>query len=143
MALRPCFVWGPRDTSVLPALRRMAEGGGLVCLGGGRAEVPTTQVHAVGCSLEHGRGGQAYFVADDGDTDNHSFIGGLAEADGLSSSGPRLPASVVRGAAAVAEGVCRLLGLQRPPPVTCMAAMLMSSDMTVISDKPEPSCTGP
>ena len=68
VSVRPCFVWGPRDTTLLPALRRMADQGGFVWLDGGRAQVSITHVgnlvEALVCALSSGRGGEAYFVAD-------------------------------------------------------------------------------
>ncbi|MEZ4318937.1 MAG: NAD-dependent epimerase/dehydratase family protein [Myxococcota bacterium] len=139
IAVRPCFVWGPRDNSVLPALRRMVSEGSFVWLDQGRAQVSTTHVdnlvHAIECALTGGRGGQAYFVADDGDTDIRGFISGLAESDGLVLPGRSVPSWLVRGLARTLETTWRLLGLKGTPPVTLMAARLMSSDMTVRSDK--------
>ena len=68
IAVRPRFVWGPRDQTVLPTLLRMAQDGRFVWIDGGRARTSTTHVanlvHAVKLALAHDKGGQAYFVAD-------------------------------------------------------------------------------
>jgi nucleoside-diphosphate-sugar epimerase len=139
VAIRPCFVWGEGDTSVLPALRRMADDGSFVWLDGGRAEVSTTHVHnlvdALLVALERGRGGEAYFVADADDTDMRGFIGGLATSEGIDLPVRSVPGGVVRAVARVLEFVWRALDRRSPPPVTYMAALLMSSSMTVRSDK--------
>jgi nucleoside-diphosphate-sugar epimerase len=42
LSIRPRFVWGPRDTSVLPAVLRMARAGNFAWIGGGRISSPTT-----------------------------------------------------------------------------------------------------
>ena len=139
LALRPCFVWGPRDNSVLPALVRMVEEGNFLWLDGGRAKVSTTHidnlVHAVRLGLAGGVGGRAYFVADDGDTTVRHFLEGLGASAGLDLPGRSLPAAPVRWLATGIEGVWRTFGLQTTPPITRMAVVLMSADMTVVSDR--------
>lgn len=139
LALRPCFVWGPRDASVLPALLRMVEEGTFVWLDRGRARVSTTHVfnlvHAVQCALQQGEGGRAYFIADEEDTTIHGFLTDLAGSEHVTLPERSVPSWLVRSIAAVAESTWRLLGIQRLPPVTRMAAWLMSSDMTVRTDR--------
>src|SRR5690606_20182814 len=58
LSLRPRFVWGPRDTSVLPAIVAMVEKGSFAWLDGGRHATSTTHVanlvHAVELALDHG-----------------------------------------------------------------------------------------
>lgn len=139
IAVRPCFVWGPRDNSVLPTLRRISEAGTFAWIDGGQAQVSTTHVHnlvaAIERALTHGNGGQAYFVADDDDLSMRDFVSGLAQADGFRLKGPTLPSWLLRGVAGVAEGAWRLVGAQNPPPVTRMSVDLMACDMTVRSDR--------
>jgi len=139
LAVRPCFVWGPRDNSVLPALVRMVEEGSFVWLDAGRATVSTTHVdnlvHAVQRALTHGVGGRAYFVADDRDTTIRDFLEGLGRSAGLTLPTRSLPSAPVRWLAAGIEAVWRTLGIERTPPLTRMAAVLMSSDMTVATDR--------
>ncbi|MCB9675811.1 MAG: NAD-dependent epimerase/dehydratase family protein [Alphaproteobacteria bacterium] len=136
VALRPCFVWGPRDNTVLPAVQRMAKSGGFLWVDGGEHLVSTTHVsnlvEAVKRALDGAGGsGRAYFVADDGDLTLREFIGGLARAVELDLPQRSLPGGLVRGIAWSVEGVWSVLGLRSTPPLTSMAAVLMSSDMTV------------
>lgn len=139
LAVRPCFVWGPRDNSVQPALVRMVEEGNFVWIGGGRARVSTTHVHelvhAIECALTRGVGGHAYFVADDDDTTIHGFLSDLASGAGVELPARSVPAWMVRTVAALAETAWTVLGRDGLPPVTRMAAWLMSSDMTVRTDR--------
>lgn len=138
VAIRPCFVWGPRDTTLLPALRRMADEGSFVWIDGGRARVSTTHVDNLVRGIVRALqgearaiGGRAYFVADDGDTDVRGLLGGLARVGGFELAERSVPGAVVRALAWTLEGVWRLLGRAAPPPVTRMAALVMSHDMTV------------
>ncbi len=142
VAVRPCFVWGPRDNSVLPALKRMADEGSFVWLDGGRAKVSTTHVdnlvHAVVRGLEAAPervGGEAFFVTDEDDTDLRAFLTALATANGFALPGRSMPSWLVRTIAAGLAGLWAVMGRTTPPPVTRMAALLMSSDMTVQTTK--------
>jgi len=139
VAVRPCFVWGPRDNSVLPALQRMVADGSFLWLDGGRARVSTTHVdnlvHAVVRALDHGVGGRAYFVADEEDTTIHAFLTRLGASVGLDLPSRSLPSTPVRWFARSVERVWRVLGLGSTPPLTAMAVELMSADMTVVTER--------
>ena len=68
VVVRPRFVWGPDDTTLLPAISEMVESGRFAWIGGGRHRTSTAHVDNVveGLMLaaERGRAGQAYFVTD-------------------------------------------------------------------------------
>lgn len=139
LALRPCFVWGPRDATVLPAITRMVADGGFVWIGGGRTRVSTTHVFnlvsAIETALTAGKGGEAYFIADEGETTMRDFLTGLAGTADLVLPSRSLPGVLVRSAAAMVETVWRLFGIRGMPPVTRLAALVMSSHMTVDTGK--------
>ncbi len=137
LSLRPRFVWGPRDTSVLPAVLRMADA--WTWIDGGRARTSTCHVEnlarAVVLALTRGRGGEAYFVADDGETTLREFLGALARTQDVELPDRSLPGAVVRPLAAALEGTWRLVGAAKPPPITRFAASMMSRTITVRTDK--------
>lgn len=139
ISIRPCFVWGPRDNSVLPAVLRMAEEGNWVWLDGGRRLTSTTHVynlvHGIELALTEGRGGEAYFVTDDENRTIREFISAYAGTAGAELPERSLPGSVARAAAALLAGAWRLLGLKSTPPLTRLAAAMMSRDKTVVCDK--------
>ena len=58
LSIRPRFVWGPGDQTILPVLEAMVRSGRFVWIDGGRAQTSTTHianlVHAVGLALERG-----------------------------------------------------------------------------------------
>jgi nucleoside-diphosphate-sugar epimerase len=139
ISVRPRFVWGPRDTSVLPALLRMAKEGSFAWIDGGRARTSTTHVanlvRAIELALTRGVPGRAYFVADEGERTLRSFLSELAETQGVSLGSRAVPRLVARSLARVIEGAWRLLRVARTPPMTRFAIDMMSSTVTVRTDR--------
>ncbi|MFO0618567.1 MAG: NAD-dependent epimerase/dehydratase family protein [Polyangiaceae bacterium] len=139
LSIRPRLVWGPRDTSVLPAIVRMAKAGQFAWLDGGRARTSTTHVanltHALELALSRGVSGRAYFVADDDERTLRSFLGALARTQGVDLGTRSMPSSIARPLARAIEGVYRLLRVRRAPPLTRFAVDMMSSSITVRTDR--------
>lgn len=139
LAIRPCFVWGTRDNTVLPALKRMADEGSFAWVGGGRALVSTTHVANLVSALETAlvtdRGGQAYFVTDEGDLTIRQFLSSLARAHGVDLPERSLPVWLLRSVARTLEGLWTLLGWTTTPPLTRLAVEVIGTSMTVSSEK--------
>lgn len=139
ISLRPRLVWGPRDQTVLPAVLRMAEAGRFVWLDGGRARTSTTHVanlvHAVSLALERGQGGQAYFVADAGETTIRELLTRLAATRGVTLPSRSIPGKVARAIATAAEKLWLVFRIPGQPPITRFTAAMMSSSITVRTDK--------
>ncbi len=81
ITLRQRFLWGPGDQTLLPVLARMVRAGRFVWIDHGRARMSTTHVanvvHAATLALDRGRGGQAYFIADESTTTYREFLSAL------------------------------------------------------------------
>jgi nucleoside-diphosphate-sugar epimerase len=139
VSLRPRLVWGPRDTSVLPAVLRMAREGAWTWLDDGRHSTSTAHVAnvalAVELALSRGQGGEAYFIADDGTRSLREFIGALAATQGVTLPARSMPGALARPLAAAVEGVWRALGIRRTPPMTAFSVAMMSRAVTVKTDK--------
>jgi nucleoside-diphosphate-sugar epimerase len=135
VSVRPCFVWGPRDNTVLPAVTRMGEEGSWVWIDGGARRTSTTHVanlvHGIELLLAKGEGGQAYFITDDDDRTIRAFVGAYAETAGVTLPERSVPGAVARAAAVLLEAAWRLLRLRSTPPLTRMAVAMMSCDKTV------------
>jgi len=135
LALRPRFVWGPGDTTLVPELRAMAERGAFAWIGGGQATTSTTHianlVHGTRLALEKGRGGEAYFLTDGEPIRFRELLPRLAEANGFTLAGPSIPAPLARGAAFALETLWRAVGARSAPPLTRHAVALMCCDCTL------------
>jgi nucleoside-diphosphate-sugar epimerase len=140
ISVRPRLVWGPRDTSVLPAIVRRAKEGNFAWLDGGRHLTSTTHVgnlaDALALALARGRGGEAYFVADAGTRTLRSFLTALAATEGVDlSRAPSVPGWIARPASSLVEGAYRAVGSTRTPPMTRFAVAMMSRQVTVSTVK--------
>ena len=139
LSIRPRFVWGPGDQTILPVLEAMVRSGRFVWIDGGRALTSTTHianlVHGVELALERGSGGNAYFVIDEGVTPMREFLTALIGTRQLKPPDKAIPGWLARGLGTVTETVWRALGKTSDPPLTRFAATMMSRDCTISGEK--------
>lgn len=139
LSIRPRFVWGPGDQTILPVLLAMVKAGRFTWIDGGRARTSTTHianlVHAVDLALQRGTGGNAYFVTDEGTTTVREFLAALLATRGASPPEKSVPGWLARTLAAMMELWWRALSLDSDPPLTRFAASMMSRDCTIRIDK--------
>jgi nucleoside-diphosphate-sugar epimerase len=135
VSLRPRFVWGAGDTTLLPALVDGTRRGRLVWLDGGRHLTAVTHVENVVEGLvlaaERGRPGEAYFVTDGEPVEFRDFVSELLRTQGVEPPTRSLPAWVGRLAAPAAEGAWRALPLPGEPPLTRFAYWISAQECTI------------
>ena len=139
IALRPRFIWGPGDTTLLPTIEAMARSGGWTWLDHGRARTSTTHiqnlVHAIELALTAGKPGEAYFILDDGERTLREIISGLASSRGIKLPDKSMPSFTADMVGGLCEFAWRTFGLKGDPPLTRHAAMVMSRDCVLKGDK--------
>jgi nucleoside-diphosphate-sugar epimerase len=119
-SLRPALVWGRGDTTLLPALLRLAMGPvGIPMCGTGANVEATTHVLNVAtgilAALESPRApGQAYLLVDEFEVRWKDFLSRLVAAAGVAPRFFRVPALVAGPAAWVIDRAAGLLGLPVP-----------------------------
>lgn len=138
--VRPRAIWGATDTVLLPRLRKLADAGKFVWIGGGKALTSTCHVKNVCAGLlaaaARGRAGEAYFVTDGPPITFRTYIGGMLEAVGSDVSGaPSIPLSVARTLAWFTESWWKISGRGGEPPLTRTAVELIGAQVTVNDDK--------
>jgi nucleoside-diphosphate-sugar epimerase len=135
VVVRPRLVWGPGDTSVLPAVVEAVRRGRFSWIAGGRQLTETTHVENVAEGLvrgaERGRPGDAYFVTDGEPVEFRAFITELLATQGVEAPDRNAPPGVVRALAAVSETLWRVLPLRGAPPVTRFAVWAASQECTI------------
>jgi nucleoside-diphosphate-sugar epimerase len=139
LVLRPRFIWGPGDTTLLPVILQMAKAGRWTWIDHGRALTSTTcidnLVQAIELALTAGKPGEAYFILDDGTRSLREIISALAAAAGVSLGDKSIPGWLAALLGWLCEGLWRTFSLKGEPPLTRHAAMVMRRECTLSGNK--------
>ena len=139
VVVRPRFVWGAGDTTLLPAMVELVRSGRFRWIGGGRHLTSTTHVdntvEGLIAAAEKGRPGNAYFVTDGSPVVFREFVGELLATQGVEAPGAGLPRLAGRALAAGGEAAWRLLPLPGSPPLTRFALWFSSLECTLDDGK--------
>jgi nucleoside-diphosphate-sugar epimerase len=135
VVVRPRFVWGPGDTTLLPGILKVVRSGRFAWIGGGRHLTSTAHVDNVVEGLllgaERGRPGEAYFVTDGAPIEFRSFLSRMLETQGVEPPSRELPLPLARTVAAGSEAAWRLLRRDGSPPLTRAAVWLSAMEITI------------
>lgn len=135
VVIRPRFVWGPGDTTLVPAMVEMVRSGRFRWIGGGRHLTSTTHidncVEALVLAADRGTPGAAYFATDGKPVVFRDFITALLATRGVQAPSDSVPRPVAAAAARAAEAAWRALPLHGAPPVTRFAVWVASVECTL------------
>ncbi|MEK6277044.1 MAG: NAD-dependent epimerase/dehydratase family protein [Actinomycetota bacterium] len=135
VVLRPRFVWGAGDTTLLPQMVEMVEKGRFAWVGGGTNVTDTTHVENVveGLMLaaEMGAPGEPYFVTDGEPVVFREFVSALLETQGVEAPDRKMPRLLAGALATVSEPAWRLLPLPGDPPLTRFTYWVLTQECTI------------
>jgi nucleoside-diphosphate-sugar epimerase len=135
VSIRPEFVWGPADTTLVPAITEKVRAGQFVWISGGRHRVATSHVDNVVEALilapERGRGGAAYFATDGEPPVFRDFLTRLMATQGVELPDRSIPLPLARAFAAGCEWAWRTFRLPGVPPLTRPALWIIGIENTV------------
>lgn len=146
VVLRPGFVYGPGDRTVLPRLIASIANGKFAYLGSGRQRLNNTGVtnfaHAVeralfgdGDELRTDLVGETFNVTDDRLVDRHEFVGTVARLAGLPEPTRHVPLAVAKPLAKAMEGTYRLLGKTEAPLLSAARVKFLGLDLAFSIEK--------
>ncbi|GAB4342619.1 MAG: SDR family NAD(P)-dependent oxidoreductase [Candidatus Abyssubacteria bacterium] len=139
VAIRPTWVWGPGDTTILPSIAKAARLRMLMLLDGGRAKVSTSYVENVCDCLILGAmsevSGEAFFVTDDEDIATREFLEKMAGAVGFPPPRMSAPYGLVYALAGVAERIQALLSPNNEPLMSRYGIALLGRNLTFSCEK--------
>ncbi|PIQ26943.1 NAD-dependent epimerase [bacterium (Candidatus Blackallbacteria) CG17_big_fil_post_rev_8_21_14_2_50_48_46] len=137
--VRPRFIWGKGDTTLLPKLAEAARTGSWLWFDGGKHQMSTCHVRNVsqGVILAacHGRGGQIYFLTDGDQVNFRNFVTALIRTQGVEPGNKVAPIWLADAIAATSEMVWKILGLKGEPPITKTAVNLFFKEVTINDSK--------
>jgi nucleoside-diphosphate-sugar epimerase len=135
VVIRPRLVWGPGDTTILPALSDAVRRNRFAWIGGGTHRTSTTHVNNVieGLMLgaQKGEPGEAYFVTDGEPQVFREFVTRLLATQDIQAPDKSVPRPIPGALATIGEAAWRVLPLPGQPPVTRLAYWLASQECTI------------
>ena len=123
VVLRPGFIYGPRDRTILPKLAENLRAGIVRYLGTGEQALNTIYVAnlvagAIQAAEAEGVVGEVFNLTDGELVSKRRFIDGVADGLGLPRPRGSVPMWLARVTANVMEGVARAVGAKQPPRLT-------------------------
>jgi nucleoside-diphosphate-sugar epimerase len=135
VVIRPRFVWGRGDTTLLPALVELVESGRFRWIGGGGQLTDTTNidntVEGLWLAATAAPPGGVYFVTDGDPVVFRQFVTSWLGTQGVSAPDKTVPSAVAQAAAAASERAWRLLKRPGSPPLTRLAVWVSSKECTL------------
>jgi nucleoside-diphosphate-sugar epimerase len=135
VVIRPRFVWGRGDTTLLPAMIELVRSGRFRWVGGGRQLTATTHVDNTVEGLWLGAtkapAGGVYFVTDGEPVVFKQFVTEMLGTQGVAIPDKSVPAQVAGAAAVAAERTWRTLRRSGSPPLTRFAVWVSSQECTI------------
>jgi nucleoside-diphosphate-sugar epimerase len=135
VVVRPRFVWGRGDTSLLPRIIEMVRSGRFRWVGGGRQLTATTHidntVEGLWLAATKAPPGGVYFVTDGEPVVFRDFLTSMLGTQGVTIPDKSVPPGVANVAAASAERIWRLLKRPGSPPLTRFAVWVSSQRCTI------------
>jgi nucleoside-diphosphate-sugar epimerase len=135
VVVRPRFVWGRGDSSLLPRIIEMVRSGRFRWVGGGRQLTATTHidntVEGLWLAATKAPPGSVYFVTDGEPVVFRDFLTSMLGTQGVTIPDKSVPPGVAKVAAASAERVWRLLKRPGNPPLTRFAVWVSSQQCTI------------
>ncbi|MGH2823992.1 MAG: NAD-dependent epimerase/dehydratase family protein, partial [Thermoleophilaceae bacterium] len=135
VVVRPRFVWGRGDTTLLPAIAELVRAGRFRWIGGGGHLTDTTHVdntvEGLWLGATRAPAGGVYFVSDGEPVVFREFLTRMLETQGVSAPDKSVSPRVAEAAAVVAERAWRLLRRPGAPPLTRFAVWVSSRECTL------------
>lgn len=139
IVVRPRFIWGKGDTSVLPILVDAVKSGRFRWVDGGKFN--TSTCHVANCvegtllAAEKGRGGEAYFLTDGAPVNFREFITAMLKTQGVDPGNKTIPFGLAMTLATVSEALWNFFRLPGNPLITRQELLLAGREVTVSDAK--------
>ena len=135
VVVRPRFVWGRGDATLLPQIVEMTRRGKFAWIGGGGQLTATTHidntVEGLVLAAERGKPGGVYFVTDGEPVVFREFVSDLIRTQGVEPPTRTLPLGVARAVAAASEGAWKLLRRKDRPLLTRFTVWVSALECTI------------
>jgi nucleoside-diphosphate-sugar epimerase len=135
VVVRPRFVWGRGDTTLVPQIVELVRSGRFRWVGGGRHLTATTHidntVEGLWLGATRAPAGGVYFVTDGEPVVFRDFLTALLATQSVEIPDKSVPPGVAGAAARTAEWIWRRLRRPGNPPITRFAVWVSSQECTI------------
>jgi nucleoside-diphosphate-sugar epimerase len=135
VSVRPRFVWGKGDTTLLPRVIEIVKSGGWMWMNEGRHLTSTCHIkntcEGIIKALENGKPANAYFLTDGAPIEFRTFLTGLLKTQNVDPGSRSIPVALAKVGAILAEGIWNLFGLKSTPPITRTLVVQAGMEVTV------------
>jgi nucleoside-diphosphate-sugar epimerase len=135
VVVRPRFVWGRGDSTLLPQIVDLVRSGRFRWVGGGRHLTATTHidntVEGLWLGATRAPAGGVYFVTDGEPVVFREFLTALVATQGVEIPDKSVPAGVANAAARALEALWRGLRRRGNPPITRFAVWVSGQECTI------------
>jgi nucleoside-diphosphate-sugar epimerase len=135
VVVRPRFVWGRGDTTLLPRIVAMTKAGKFAWVGGGHQLTATTHientVEGLVLAAERGTPGGVYFVTDGDPVGFREFVSALIRTQGVEPPTRNVPLPVARATAAVLETFWKRFKRGGAPPLSRFTVWVSGLECTI------------
>lgn len=135
VVVRPRFIWGRGDTTILPQLVAAVKAGRFRWIDGGCHRTSTCHVanavEGLLLAAERGRPGKAYFVTDGEPIEACKFLTQLLATQGIEAPRGNIPRGLALALATVFETLWERLPLRGTPPLMRFAVRVLGEEVTV------------
>ena len=140
VVLRPGFIYGPRDQTIIPKVLARLKSGGFKFLGTGQQLLNNTYVsnlvEAIFLAIEKDDVvGEVFNITDDRLVSRREFIGTLCDNAGIPVPNKSVPLPVAKTLANLMEGLYRLLGKQDAPLLSSARIKFLGLNLDYSIDK--------
>lgn len=138
--LRPGFIYGPRDRTILPKVLARIQSGGFKFLGSGQQLLNNTYVgnlvSAIFLAIEKDDVvGELFNITDNRLVSRREFIGTICEAAGLATPTKNVPLPVAKTLANLMEAAYRMLGKKEAPLLSSARIKFLGLNLDYSIDK--------
>src|SRR5690606_37653163 len=141
VVVRPRFVWGPDDTTLLDAMVAQVRSGRFAWIGGGRHRTATTHVdntvEGLVLAATRGRDRGVWFVTDGDPIPFRDMVTRLLATRGVAAPDRSIPVAVAGAIAEGGERLWRAFRLPGRPPLTRFAFWIASQECTIDDTRAE------
>jgi nucleoside-diphosphate-sugar epimerase len=135
VVVRPRFVWGRGDATLLPAFADAVRSGQFRWIGGGHHRTSTTHVdntvEGLWLGATRGQPGGVYFVTDGEPVEFRDFVTRMLATQGVDAPDKEMPVPLARALATGGETAWRLARRPSGPPLTRFALWVFTLECTI------------